>query len=216
MFGALDAPSPTTCPKPDARAGWPTWLAPLGPGRLRPLPPPPEEARLARPAPLQGPRRARPSPTTTTSRNDFYRARARAVDDVLVRGLASRRRVGLEAAQAAKHELICRKLGLEPGMRLLDVGCGWGGMVLHAAADHGVRAVGRHALAAPGRAGHEAGRRGGPGRPGRDPAAGLPRRRRRPVRRHQLDRHVRARRPGRGCTSTSRACTRCCARRAGC
>src|SRR4029450_12056517 len=33
----------------------------------------------------------------------------------------------LEEAQAAKHELICRKLGLAPGMRLLDVGCGWGG-----------------------------------------------------------------------------------------
>jgi cyclopropane-fatty-acyl-phospholipid synthase len=48
----------------------------------------------------------------------------------------------LEDAQRAKHELICRKLGLRPGMRLLDVGCGWGGMLLHAAAEHGVRAVG--------------------------------------------------------------------------
>ncbi len=48
----------------------------------------------------------------------------------------------LEQAQTNKYELICRKLGLEPGMRLLDVGCGWGGMVLHAAAHHGVRAVG--------------------------------------------------------------------------
>ena len=48
----------------------------------------------------------------------------------------------LEAAQAAKHELICRKLGLREGMRLLDVGCGWGGMVLHAARHHGVEAVG--------------------------------------------------------------------------
>jgi cyclopropane-fatty-acyl-phospholipid synthase len=48
----------------------------------------------------------------------------------------------LEQAQANKYELICRKLGLEEGMRLLDVGCGWGGMVLHAAREHGVRAVG--------------------------------------------------------------------------
>ena len=48
----------------------------------------------------------------------------------------------LEEAQDNKYELICRKLGLEPGMRLLDVGCGWGGMVLHAAAHHGVQAVG--------------------------------------------------------------------------
>ena len=48
----------------------------------------------------------------------------------------------LEAAQAAKYELVCRKLGLAPGMRLLDIGCGWGGMVMHAARHHGVRAVG--------------------------------------------------------------------------
>ncbi|HEX6329872.1 MAG TPA: class I SAM-dependent methyltransferase [Actinomycetota bacterium] len=50
--------------------------------------------------------------------------------------------VTLEQAQAAKYELVCRKLGLEPGMRLLDVGCGWGGMVRHAVERHGVRAVG--------------------------------------------------------------------------
>jgi cyclopropane-fatty-acyl-phospholipid synthase len=48
----------------------------------------------------------------------------------------------LEQAQSNKYELICRKLGLEPGMRLLDVGCGWGGMVMHAARHHGVQAVG--------------------------------------------------------------------------
>jgi cyclopropane-fatty-acyl-phospholipid synthase len=48
----------------------------------------------------------------------------------------------LEEAQAAKYELVSRKLGLQPGMRLLDVGCGWGGMVMHAAAEHGVDAVG--------------------------------------------------------------------------
>jgi cyclopropane-fatty-acyl-phospholipid synthase len=50
--------------------------------------------------------------------------------------------MSLNEAQYAKHELICRKLGLAPGMRLLDVGCGWGGMVLHAAKHHGVSAVG--------------------------------------------------------------------------
>lgn len=48
----------------------------------------------------------------------------------------------LEQAQAAKFELVARKLALEPGMRLLDVGCGWGGMVMHAAAEHGVHALG--------------------------------------------------------------------------
>ncbi|SDL72345.1 class I SAM-dependent methyltransferase [Tessaracoccus oleiagri] len=48
----------------------------------------------------------------------------------------------LEEAQAEKHDLVCRKLGLRPGMRLLDVGCGWGGMVRHAAKHYGVRALG--------------------------------------------------------------------------
>ena len=48
----------------------------------------------------------------------------------------------LAEAQAAKHELICRKLGLRPGMRLLDVGCGWGAMARHAATHHGVEVVG--------------------------------------------------------------------------
>ncbi|MEK2487970.1 cyclopropane-fatty-acyl-phospholipid synthase family protein [Kitasatospora purpeofusca] len=48
----------------------------------------------------------------------------------------------LEAAQEAKLDLICRKLGLRPGMRLLDVGSGWGSLVLHAARHYGVTAVG--------------------------------------------------------------------------
>ncbi len=47
----------------------------------------------------------------------------------------------LEEAQEAKYDLVCRKLGLRPGHRLLDVGCGWGGMVRHAAR-RGVRALG--------------------------------------------------------------------------
>jgi cyclopropane-fatty-acyl-phospholipid synthase len=48
----------------------------------------------------------------------------------------------LEEAQRNKHDLVSRKLGLKPGMRLLDVGCGWGGMVMHAAAEYGVKALG--------------------------------------------------------------------------
>jgi cyclopropane-fatty-acyl-phospholipid synthase len=47
----------------------------------------------------------------------------------------------LEQAQAEKFALVGRKLALEPGMRLLDVGCGWGGMVMHAAT-LGVKALG--------------------------------------------------------------------------
>lgn len=48
----------------------------------------------------------------------------------------------LEQAQERKLDVICRKLRLAPGMRLLDVGCGWGSLVLHAARHYGVSAVG--------------------------------------------------------------------------
>src|SRR4051794_12690869 len=48
----------------------------------------------------------------------------------------------LERAQERKLELICRKLRLQPGERMLDIGCGWGSLVIHAAERHGVRAVG--------------------------------------------------------------------------
>jgi cyclopropane-fatty-acyl-phospholipid synthase len=48
----------------------------------------------------------------------------------------------LEQAQAAKRELICRKLALKEGERVLDVGCGWGSFVIHAAANYAVQAVG--------------------------------------------------------------------------
>lgn len=48
----------------------------------------------------------------------------------------------LDQAQEAKLDLICRKLGLKPGMRLLDIGCGWGSLVKYAATHYGVEAVG--------------------------------------------------------------------------
>ncbi|WP_337692337.1 cyclopropane-fatty-acyl-phospholipid synthase family protein [Kribbella amoyensis] len=48
----------------------------------------------------------------------------------------------LEEAQYEKYDLVARKLDLKPGMRLLDVGCGWGGMVRHAAREYGVKALG--------------------------------------------------------------------------
>ncbi|MBA2579684.1 MAG: class I SAM-dependent methyltransferase [Thermoleophilaceae bacterium] len=48
----------------------------------------------------------------------------------------------LEQAQEAKHELVCEKLCLEPGARVLDIGCGWGAFAIHAARRHGARVLG--------------------------------------------------------------------------
>lgn len=57
-------------------------------------------------------------------------------------GLYERPGSSLEEAQDAKFDLICRKLALQPGQRLLDVGCEWGGLVRHAAREYGVRSLG--------------------------------------------------------------------------
>jgi cyclopropane-fatty-acyl-phospholipid synthase len=48
----------------------------------------------------------------------------------------------LETAQEAKLDYLCRKLRLQPGERLLDIGCGWGGLIIYAAQHYGVEAVG--------------------------------------------------------------------------
>ena len=112
----------------------------LARSRLRPLPIPPEEAHL------RGVRHSKERDAAAIAHhydvsNAFYRI---VLGPSMTYSCAvwERPDVTLEQAQAAKYELVCRKLGLEPGMRLLDVGCGWGGMVLHAAEHHGVTAVG--------------------------------------------------------------------------
>ena len=48
----------------------------------------------------------------------------------------------LEEAQVAKLDMICRKLQLKPGMRVLDIGCGWGSFMAYAAEHYGVQCVG--------------------------------------------------------------------------
>ena len=169
----------------------------------------------ARPPSLEGARRGGDrAPLRRLER--LLPAGPRAVDDVLVRRVAVGGRRRSRPRRPPKYELVCRKLGLEPGMRLLDVGCGWGGMVLHAARHHGVRRGRRHALAPAGRVGAPRRARRRPRRPGRDPRAGLPRRARRAVRRDQLDRHVRARRRRAARRVLRDAVRACCARAAGC
>jgi cyclopropane-fatty-acyl-phospholipid synthase len=56
--------------------------------------------------------------------------------------LFSRRATTLEEAQEAKLELVCEKLGLREGERVLDIGCGWGSFAIHAARSRGVRVLG--------------------------------------------------------------------------
>lgn len=57
-------------------------------------------------------------------------------------GVFSRGARTLEEAQRAKLELVAGKLDLQPGMRVLDVGCGWGSFAMHAAREHGVHVTG--------------------------------------------------------------------------
>jgi len=73
--------------------------------------------------------------------NDFYQLW---LDPKMVYTCAYFRRADddLATAQVAKLDHICRKLRLEPGMRMLDVGCGWGALIMHAAQNFGVEAVG--------------------------------------------------------------------------
>ncbi len=73
--------------------------------------------------------------------NDFYRLW---LDERMVYSCAyfNSGDESIEEAQRAKLDHICRKLRLRPNDRLLDVGCGWGGLILHAARHYGARAVG--------------------------------------------------------------------------
>lgn len=102
--------------------------------------PPPQEAHLK--GPLHSKRRdAAAIAHHYDVGNDFYRL---VLGETMTYSCAyfARDDMTLDEAQVAKYELVCRKLGLRPGMRLLDVGCGWGGMALHAVRRHGVTVVG--------------------------------------------------------------------------
>jgi cyclopropane-fatty-acyl-phospholipid synthase len=143
LDGDIYAALPALLELPSPRKLAPLWLTAartVGVRGLRPLPPPPEEVQL------HGRRHTRRRDAAAVSHhydvsNTFYRL-------VLGPSLTYSCAVfedadaTLEEAQAAKHELVCQKLGLEEGMRLLDVGCGWGSLLLHAGTQHGVHGVG--------------------------------------------------------------------------
>jgi len=112
---------------------------------LRRIPPPPQEVRVNRRW-LSGRRHSLRRDASAISHhydvsNTFY-------EWVLGPSMAytcacyPRADATLEQAQEYKFDLVARKIGLKPGMRLLDVGCGWGGMVMHAARKYRVRALG--------------------------------------------------------------------------
>ena len=104
--------------------------------------PPPEEVRLRRHGRLHSKRRdAAAIAHHYDIGNDFYRL---VLGPSMVYSCAvwEDETVGLETAQEAKLDLVCRKLALGPGVRLLDVGCGWGSLAMHAAREYGADVVG--------------------------------------------------------------------------
>jgi cyclopropane-fatty-acyl-phospholipid synthase len=104
-----------------------------------PPPPPPEEAHL------RGRRHSKERDAAAIAHhydvsNDFYRL---VLGETMTYSCAHFETpdTSLDDAQRSKHDLVCQKLGLRPGARLLDVGCGWGTMAMHAARHYGARAV---------------------------------------------------------------------------
>ena len=133
--------APTTGPRLGATAKLRAAVEATRLGALGPPPKPPaSEARLS--GRLHTRRRDRQAISHHYDlSNDFYQL---LLDDHMAYSSAYYTEPGqsLYDAQTAKLDLICRKLELKPGMRLLDVGCGWGSLILYAAQHYGVHATG--------------------------------------------------------------------------
>ncbi len=118
----------------------------LGVSHLKPPPPPPEEHLPRWRRLMEGMRHSRERDAMAI--HHHYDVSNRFYELVLGPSMTYTCAVfpdedaSLEDAQAEKYDLVCRKLGLRPGHRLLDIGSGWGGMVRHAAREYGVAALG--------------------------------------------------------------------------
>ena len=123
-----------------------TLLRGLGLANLKPPPPPPQEHLPRWRRAMEGLRHSMSRDAEVIARH--YDVSNRFYELVLGPSMAYTCAVypspgsTLEEAQFEKFDLVARKLALQPGQRLLDVGCGWGGMVRHAAREYGVHAVG--------------------------------------------------------------------------
>jgi cyclopropane-fatty-acyl-phospholipid synthase len=139
--GKFAEPGPFSPPTP--RELWTLLTTGIRLGALGPNPaPPPAEAKVEK----HGRRHSKKRDAAAISHhydvgNDFYRL---VLGPSMVYSCAvwSDESKSLEEAQEEKLDLVCRKLGLQPGQRLLDVGCGWGSFALHAAERYGVTVVG--------------------------------------------------------------------------
>jgi len=121
-------------------------IAGFGLSNLKPPPPPPQEHLPRWRRVMEGLRHSKERDAGVISHH--YDVSNRFYELVLGPSMTytcavfPREDASLEEAQAAKYDLVARKLDLQPGQRLLDVGCGWGGMVRHAAREYGVKALG--------------------------------------------------------------------------
>jgi len=139
VSGSFDAraPSPAALLRVVNQLGW---------AHLRPPPPPPQEHLPRWRRTLEGLRHTRNRDAMVIQHH--YDVSNRFYEMVLGESMTYTCAVypgadaTLEQAQEEKYDLVARKLGLRAGMRLLDVGCGWGGMVRHAAREYGVQVVG--------------------------------------------------------------------------
>jgi cyclopropane-fatty-acyl-phospholipid synthase len=141
MDAALDLLDGYQVPPPDTRAKVRLTAAAVRAGALRSVPRPPQAELRPRGRRHSRERDRRAVTYHYDVSNEFFRL---FLGESMTYSCAifSRGAETLEQAQETKLELVCTKLGLQPGESVLDVGCGWGSFALHAAGRHDVNVVG--------------------------------------------------------------------------